>query len=193
MVFREQPNKRPRVDRNLRFCRATISYDPQAAPWSDVSPPDPAPVMQNAVAFNPDTKFHRLKPVKRCIYCDATEYAEGMSRPLGREHVVPEGVGGTLELPESSCRDCEGKTSAIEGATLRHSLLAVRRRTGLFGKKRNRDHVSVSFTSILDGREVTITPPLEDHPTVLVLPRMYPPGLIFPQSGFGGFFVHPLV
>jgi hypothetical protein len=193
MYFREAPQDRPVADRKNRYCRLGINLDkPAVSEMPIVSPPDASGIMRGAIGFNADTKFKPLAPINRCIYCDAIVYADDKSRPLGAEHVVPEGLGGTLELPLSSCEKCEGKTSSIEGAAQRGHLLAVRRRQGLFGKKRNRKE-PVTFASLVDGREVVIYPELDEHPTVLVLPRLHPPGLLFPQPGWGGIFFHPLI
>lgn len=42
------------------------------------------------------------------------------------EHIVPYGLGGTLELPEASCVRCAKETSRIERAILRGELRPVR-------------------------------------------------------------------
>jgi hypothetical protein len=57
----------------------------------------------------------RYAPAGFCIYCGA----RGPSVALGQEHIVPKGLGGTLILPDASCRDCEKITGAIEQQCLR--------------------------------------------------------------------------
>jgi hypothetical protein len=194
MPFREKNIGRPVTDRKTRRLRVKIAFDQseKVSDWPETHPPEAA-MLRNAMTVNPRRFFGRLPDVGKCIYCGATEYEKGGTRPLSREHVVPEGIGGTLELPGACCQKHEGITSSIEGSILRHLLLAVRRRKELHGKKRKRDGVTVTFTSLMGGIETEIHPELEDHPTVLVLPRLHPPGVIFPEPGFGGIFAHPLV
>lgn len=48
----------------------------------------------------------------QCIYC-------GSSHDLTLEHVIPFGLGGKIELPESSCRECAKITSSFEHTCLR--------------------------------------------------------------------------
>jgi hypothetical protein len=195
--FKEKDTGTPVTDPNARKLRVNIGFEKtdQVGAWPDGQPLDPSRIMRGAVPFDPNTTFGQLPAVKRCIYCDQEFYADGSSRPLGGEHIVPQAFGGTLELSEACCSRHEALTSSIEGSVSRRHLLAVRRRLGLRSKKKaqKNEHVPVTFTSLLGGKEVQIEPPLEEHPTVLVLPRLHPPGLVFPRPGFGGIFCHPLV
>jgi hypothetical protein len=51
------------------------------------------------------------EPVGRCIYC----LSEGSrSAPLGKEHIIPYGLGGDWILPRASCKECATITSSIE-------------------------------------------------------------------------------
>ena len=83
----------------------------------------------------PQTKIYA--PVGHCIYCGSREWSPGCNRKLGDEHIVPEGLGGKLILPESSCKSCEKITSKFELEWLRSSFFAVRVQKGL-GKKKKR-------------------------------------------------------
>jgi hypothetical protein len=59
--------------------------------------------------------------IKTCIYCGDPIYSHDPSirkHPLGAEHIVAEGLGGTLELPEASCQACEHATGAIGSGPL---------------------------------------------------------------------------
>jgi len=47
------------------------------------------------------------RSVGRCIYCGATD------QKLTLEHIIPECVGGDLELPDSSCEACRRLTGSI--------------------------------------------------------------------------------
>lgn len=51
-------------------------------------------------------------PVGRCIYC-------GNTNGLTLEHVIPYGLGGNIELPDSSCFECSKITSSFERTCLR--------------------------------------------------------------------------
>gem|GEM_PF-1646012 len=66
------------------------------------------------------------RPVGRCIYCGSPEWSAGQVRKLGDEHIIPEGLGGKLLLPEASCKDCEGLTSKFELEWLRSAFYTVR-------------------------------------------------------------------
>jgi hypothetical protein len=69
------------------------------------------------------------RPIGKCIYCGTKAYSEkaGIRQaPLGAEHIIPEGLDGNLELPESSCHDCEAATSALERDVLLRTLKALR-------------------------------------------------------------------
>lgn len=154
-------------------------------------------ILSNATHINPQTKHPRFDPVGRCIYCGATKYSPGGQRRLGDEHVIAEGMGGTLILPEASCQECEAHTSGIEWAVVRRQFLVPRRRLGLRGKKRSRNDVRITLTIIVNENEVEIELPLEEHPTVLFLPTFHMPGLICSRPaaipGFAGFWGHQLV
>jgi len=153
--------------------------------------------LEEAIEIDPKVKHPTFRPVGHCIYCGATTYTAEADRRLGQEHIVAEGLGGTLILPEASCKECEAGTSAIELAIVRKLFLVPRRRLGLRGKKRDRTDVRITVTTILSGNEVEIELPLEEHPTVLILPMFQPPGLIVNRSadvpGFAGFWGEQLV
>ena len=76
-------------------------------------------------------------PVGKCIYCGSLEWSPDKARKLGNEHIIPEGLGGRLVLPESSCKRCETETSRMELEWLRSSFYAARVQKGL-GKKKKR-------------------------------------------------------
>jgi hypothetical protein len=65
-------------------------------------------------------KPHKYLPVGRCIYCG------GVAGHI--EHVVPDGIGGKLELPDASCKGCGTITSQFEGKVQRDLLGIVRER-----------------------------------------------------------------
>lgn len=74
---------------------------------------------------------YRNRTPGRCIYCLSPE-------KLGREHIVPESLGGRLILPGASCRQCEAVTSDIERVVARDIYGQHRTRTKLKVKKKKR-------------------------------------------------------
>lgn len=70
------------------------------------------------------------KPVGFCIYCGVRDV------PLGDEHIVPYGLGGTLILPDASCKSCEKITGGIEQQCLRIMFGDLRATLGIKGRKR---------------------------------------------------------
>ena len=68
----------------------------------------------------------RFHPVGCCVYCGATA-----PTPLTTEHVLPQGLGGGLILPRSSCDACRRITQKIEETCLRKMLLPYRLGVGL--------------------------------------------------------------
>jgi hypothetical protein len=66
----------------------------------------------------------KLSRVGACIYC-------GGSTDLTSEHIIPLGMGGTIELPDASCRGCAKITSAFERRLLRGHWWPHRRRLRL--------------------------------------------------------------
>jgi hypothetical protein len=195
MTFREKDIARLGIDNKQRTFRVNIAFDDlddNVLEWPEVEPPE-ASFLSKSFAFNAEQTFGRLPDVGHCIYCGKTEYAKGQDRPLGAEHIIPEGIGGKLELPCACCLKHEGLTSSLEGSVQKVLLQAVRSRIGLRGKKRKREKISVKITSLLNGQESELFPPIDEHPTILVLPRLQPPGALFPNPGLSGVFFHPLV
>ena len=56
--------------------------------------------------------------VGQCIYCG--------SEPIGEEHIIPQGVGGTLVLGKASCGDCEETINRFEANVLNTVLYVPR-------------------------------------------------------------------
>lgn len=125
--------------------------------------------MSQTYKIGPGSSARQYAPVGRCIYCHATEYAAGKSRLLSEEHIVAEGLGGTLILPEASCERCAKATTRIEGAVLRTILWTPRAHLGIRGKRRKRPAL-FPLSAVVDGREVRVELPIEQYPTALFLP-----------------------
>jgi hypothetical protein len=116
-------------------------------------------------------------PVGRCIYCGATAHSPGRAR-LGDEHIIPEGLAGTLILPEACCQRHEGLTSKVERFCQKSMLGALRYRFG-YPTKRPKDRPStlpVEFK--IDGRWQAREVPVAECPLTLVIPRLPPPSIL---------------
>lgn len=114
--------------------------------------------------------------VGRCIYCGSTVYAEGEpSHPLGDEHIIPQGIGGKLLLPEASCKNCERITSRLETKCVAALFDPGRLHLGLRGRKSKR-RTTASMHSVTSGQVVKL--PLEDHPGILMMFRFSMPAAL---------------
>lgn len=69
-------------------------------------------ISQSLRSYLPSQERKVYSPVGKCIYCGRTD-------ELTVEHVIPYGLGGKIELPEASCRDCAKITSKFERTCLR--------------------------------------------------------------------------
>jgi len=107
-------------------------------------------------------------PVGRCIYCGATEWFAQQPRKLGDEHIIPEGLGGGLVLPEASCKTCEAVTSAVELEWLRGAYYTARVQKGLGKKKKKRPPRFLPLQVNRGGKTVWEQISLEKYPAVIV-------------------------
>jgi hypothetical protein len=108
-------------------------------------------------------------------------------RAIGAEHIVPEGIGGNLELPEASCQKCEDTTGRlVEGDALGRTLKALRVHLKL-KKPGSGPHPAVlPLTAQIDGRDITIPDvPVDDYPIAFMLPIYWPPEFSAVATNFG--------
>jgi hypothetical protein len=155
-----------------------INDEPLLGPESRL-PPFTVP---NMVTFRGDEPRLALLGVGQCIYCYATEFEPGTGIPLSEEHIISEGLGSRLVLPEASCKSCSEKTKRIEGAVLGNLLWAPRVALKIRRKKRPRSEEDFPLTAIVNGAPVTIRLPIEHHPTMLFLPVLNAPGVAINRS-----------
>jgi len=132
---------------------------------------DPPLELPNALIITTEKIGQRYAPVGRCIYCSVTGV------PLSLEHIVPEGLGAALKLPEASCEECQKITTRIEGSVLRSIFAASRQRLHIRVKTRKRDD-KFPVTEIINGERVSYDLPLREHPSVLALPMYNRPTMI---------------
>lgn len=129
----------------------------------------------------------RYLPYGKCIYCDA---ADGLST----EHIVPYGLGGTLELPRSSCANCAEITSKLERVVLRGEFRPVRVFRALQSRTK---HASAPKTYPLvvahDGIEKTVELPLSKCPILVPFPEFTPPRLAIGATSKAGIDVAGIV
>ena len=89
-------------------------------------------IPESLKSYLPPQDKRVYSPVGRCIYCDS-------ENDLTMEHIIPFGLGGKMELPDSSCRKCAQITSAFERTCLRTMYGALRLLYGMPSRrKKNR-------------------------------------------------------
>jgi hypothetical protein len=114
-------------------------------------------------------------PVGRCIYCRA----EGTrSEPLGKEHVVPYGLGGDWILPRASCRACAKITSAIETQCQRAMFGTARVRMRLPTRRREGHPTTLPVEFIREGAHGRRIVPADEAPMAFLGFQFLVPGLL---------------
>jgi hypothetical protein len=89
-------------------------------------------------------------PIGRCIYCNTGRDEQ----KLTREHVIPDGLGGVLVIPEASCLACADKINRFEQRVMKSQFGVARmaNRIQARDKKRKSSYTSrqnVMFTDRL--------------------------------------------
>jgi hypothetical protein len=112
------------------------------------------------------TRRHKYDPVGRCIYCSG----DGELGRLTLEHIIPEGLGGMLELPEASCQQCQAITSAFEGDNAGNLFRPIRRQFKMpsksRGSRRREVRAQETFSVVIDGVMRRI--PVNEYPGFLM-------------------------
>lgn len=156
--------------------RVEATWDPR--PLSSLLD-QPRLTMPNSFALEMNGPREELAKLVRCLYCPATELRPGLGEPLSEEHFVTEGLGSRLVLLEASCEKCAQQTNRFETIVLKHSLLAVRRKLRIRGKKRRRNEARFSVRVVDEnGQEAVEWHTLDEHPTVMMLPHFDAPGIL---------------
>lgn len=122
---------------------------------------------------------YRLPPVGQCIYCNA----KGVR--LTDEHIVPEGMGGTLILQEASCDPCAKITSLFERKVMQGFMDHGRQALGVKGKKKHKKKRIFTLTQTLLGdgnatREVEL--PFDSAWKVMSFPLFTVPRALDPEK-----------
>lgn len=138
--------------------------------------------------LTPTASRHRprvFEPVWQCMYCGAQP-----PTPLTKEHIVPQGLGGGLILPRSSCEPCRQITQKFEELCLRKMLLPYRLRFDLV----QREHEIKPTMEITVENETNLETkviPRISGPHYLLLPVLeQPPGLLIGQPPRPGMPYH---
>jgi len=117
--------------------------------------------------------------VNRCIYCEAKQYSNDPSIrkfPFGAEHIIAEGLGGTLELPDASCRECEAATGAVvEQDVLGRTMKALRVHLRLKKAGSGSHPKALPLEANVYGERKVLQIPIEDYPIVFFMCAMAPP------------------
>lgn len=186
--------KRPARDLSLaRLLKISLTpLDVADQSSKDGNTPLPTYVLPERVVIHANASEDRTTRIGRCIYCDATELIPNTERPLTDEHIVARGWGGTIVLREASCNRCQTHINEqIEQPMLAGAFLAARRRLEIRGRRRKRRVADYELTAVVNGNEVKLKLPLENHPTTLLLAGFRVarrlggpggPGLIFIQA-----------
>jgi hypothetical protein len=131
----------------------------------------------------------RYRAVGRCIYCGSTVYSTrpgDRTSPLGLEHIIAEGLGGDVELPESSCKDCEHATGAVtENDVVGRTMKALRVYLNLRKRKAGAHPQTLPLDATIDGKDGRINLPIADYPIIFMM-LVYPPPKFVADATSGG-------
>ena len=128
---------------------------------------------EHIIAFPAQKRNERLKPLGCCAYCGRSQDENGGPLTLTSEHIIAEALGCGVELPESSCSDCQRVTSDFERSVTEEMFDPIRRSFALKGKggilqKQNFPlDIGTTVTKFVMLAE-------QHHPTLLTLPQLYP-------------------
>lgn len=117
----------------------------------------------------------RFPPVGFCIFCGVTH------GELTDEHIIPEGLGGTVTLPKSSCKDCEKITSKFEMTVARFIYGNYRIKQGYPSKRKKQKKRPKELPVYkVDNKETEeeINVPISDYPNTYISVELPPPSLL---------------
>jgi len=112
-------------------------------------------------------------PHGSCIYC-------GAKTDLTTEHIIPESLGGLLEMPEASCATCASITTKFEQRFARNMYWPLRLKLGIKGKRHRRKKRPTHWNVCVDDGMTSQTFPvaIDDLPTMYYTVEMPPHGIV---------------
>jgi len=132
---------------------------------------------QSLKSLLPDQKKKVYAPIGHCIYCGKTE-------GLTVEHIIPFGLGGRLELPDSSCSNCCKLTSDFEHTCLRTMYGPLRLLYDLPSRRRKsrpkKLHLKVKHTP--DDNWTYLDVEQEKYPFIILFPQLSMPNMLTGES-----------
>jgi hypothetical protein len=135
----------------------------------------------------------RYPPVGRCIYCGDPQYDQSEpARVLGDEHIIALSLGGTLVLPEASCKACEKLTSSYDTHCAEQFAGPNREHLGLRSRRRNKRRSRLSVMRDIGGYLQRVDIPVTDHFAALLMFKFQFPGVLLgfpPTEDFTGTIV----
>ena len=111
----------------------------------------------------------RYDPVGKCIYCGRP--ADGNDL-LSEEHIIPLSFGGELTLPKASCTKCRDITTRIEDRCVKTMIMTARTHLGIKGRQKLKKRSRLPVTVSSGGNIKTLSVPLEQHPSAIVMLQM---------------------
>jgi HNH endonuclease len=132
-------------------------------------------------AENVEGKKVSVKGGGVCIYCGW----DGGEQGLHDEHVVPYSLGGSTELLNASCSDCEAITSYLDGYMANAIFGHLRVHINLPSRSGHPTYLP-AVIELADGQRA-VDLATENHPFFLNLPIWRPPGFMIGKQIFDGF------
>lgn len=127
----------------------------------------------------PNAKPIHYEGESKCIYCGTREYYPGATRRLGEEHIIAGGLGASMILFRASCQEHERQTSRIETKLFQMVFDPLRKKFDIRGNnRRSLRKNKFSVTHMVGGKDITLALPIADHPTMLYLTQLGPPGIL---------------
>lgn len=147
-----------------------------------------APITTNMdLRFGANAPTYRYQDFNSCIY-RADNKCEKNASIFSDEHVVAAALGSYVLLPHASCPEHSRITSGIESIVVHKMFDTTRKNLTIKGRDRKELRKSnFVCTNIVNGSEIKLKLPIDLHPTVLVMLRLAPPGLLVgrPKSVHG--------
>jgi len=117
------------------------------------------------------TKYN-FNPVGECIYC-------GQQDDLTDEHIIPYALGGTMVLPQSSCKPCAAMTSKFERKVLRGFMYKGRIVADLPSRRKSKRPMKIPIEFISPQETVFEKElPISEALAVIHLPLLTPPAVL---------------